>query len=59
MARGEPSAARNGERTLSDTMIQPSVAVPGVVVLDSTHVEEPRKIVMSAAKDLWLSTVDG
>lgn len=59
MARGEPSAARNGERTLSDTMMQPSVAVPEVVVLDSTHVEEPRKIAMSATKDLWLSTVDG
>ena len=59
MARGESSAARVTERTLDDTMREPSVAVPHVVVLDSAHAEEPRKVFVSAKKDLWLSTVDG
>lgn len=47
------------ERSLADTMREPSVAVPAVVVLDEAHAEVPRRVFVSAKKDLWLSTVDG
>ncbi|KFY31145.1 hypothetical protein V493_01355 [Pseudogymnoascus sp. VKM F-4281 (FW-2241)] len=60
--RPESSAAaqRGGkEHTLADTMREPSVVVPAVVVLDEAHEEVPRKVFVSAKKDLWLSTVDG
>lgn len=59
-AESSAAAARGGkERTLADTMREPSVAVPAVVVLDEAHAEVPRRVFVSAKKDLWLSTVDG
>lgn len=60
-AESSAAAARGSgkERTLADTMREPSVAVPAVVVLDEAHVEVPKRVFVSAKKDLWLSTVDG
>lgn len=61
MAQAESSSpkASPSSRTLDDTMREPSVSVPDVVVLDSLHPDEKPKDFMDPKKDLWLSTVDG
>lgn len=58
-AEGSSPKASPSLRTLDDTMREPSISVPDVVVLDSLHPDEKPKIFMDPKKDLWLSTVDG